>query len=134
MEVQNQVARSLRADLVRLHEVLNSAPSQGVTSLGRLADHVCDAFDLRDGRDRLQRALSGLSADVDLKIVGKSGELASSINAGDSDEWLEEELPPGKYVLGVYSVDADSDYLLEASADPEWTGPGASDDGSNREW
>lgn len=81
----------------------------------------------------MKASLSGLSADVDLKIVGKSGELASSINAGDSDEWLEEELPPGKYVLGVYSVDADSDYLLAASADPEWTGPGASDDGSNPE-
>ena len=56
MEVQNQVGRRLRANLSRLHDVVNSAGSQGMTSLGRLADRVCDAFDLRDGRGRLQRA------------------------------------------------------------------------------
>ena len=53
---QNQVGRRLRANLSRLHDVVNSADSQGMTSLGRLADRVCDAFDLRDGRGRLQRA------------------------------------------------------------------------------
>ena len=56
MEVQNQVGRCLRGNLARLHDVLNSATSQGVTSLGQLADRVCDAFHLRDGRGRLQRA------------------------------------------------------------------------------
>ena len=56
MEVQNQVGRRLRANLSRLHDVVNSAGSQGMTSLGRLADRVCDAFDLRDARGRLQHA------------------------------------------------------------------------------
>ena len=78
-------------------------------------------------------SLSGLSEDVDLKIVGRSGELATSINGGASDEWLEEELSPGEYVLDVYALDAGSDYLLSASDDPEWTGPDANDDGLNPE-
>ena len=56
MEVQNQVGRRLRADLARLHEVLNSAASQGVDSLARVADRVCDGFDLHDTRGRRQRA------------------------------------------------------------------------------
>ena len=78
-------------------------------------------------------SLSGLSADVDLRIVGKSGEVASSVNDGNSDEWLEEELPPGEYVLVVNALDADSDYLLAASDDSEWTGPDANDGGLNPE-
>ena len=77
----------------------------------------------------VKASLSGLSADVDLMLVGKNGELASSVNGGESDEWLEEELPPGEYILRVYALDASSDYLLEASDDPEWTGPDANDDG-----
>ena len=56
MEVQNQVGRSLRANLARLRDVLDSAASQGTTSLGQVADRVCDAFDLRDSRGRRQRA------------------------------------------------------------------------------
>ena len=56
MEVQNQVGRSLRANLARLRDVLDSAAAQGTTSLGQVADRVCDAFDLRDGRGRWQRA------------------------------------------------------------------------------
>ena len=56
MEVKNQVGRSLRADVARVCVVLDSAASQGITSLGQLADRVCEAFDLRDGRGRLQRA------------------------------------------------------------------------------
>ena len=56
MAVQNQVGRRLRADLARLHEVLNSAASQGVDSLARVADRVCDGFDLHDTRGRRQRA------------------------------------------------------------------------------
>ena len=56
MEVQNQVGRRLRADLGRLHDVLNRAASQGVGTLGRVADRVCDAFNLSDARGRRQRA------------------------------------------------------------------------------
>ena len=56
MEAQNEVGRSLRANLARLHEVVNRAGLQGVTSRGQLADRVCDAFGLRDGLGRLQRA------------------------------------------------------------------------------
>ena len=56
MEVQNQVGRRLRADLARLHDVLNSAASQGIDSLARVADRVCDAFYLHDARGRRQRA------------------------------------------------------------------------------
>ncbi len=89
-------------------------------------------FDIHE-TTTVKASLSGLSADVDLKIVGKSGELASSINSGASDEWLEEELPPGEYVLGVYSLGAGSDYLLAASDDPEWTGPDSINDGLNSE-
>ena len=43
MEVRNQVGRSLRANLARVHDVLDSAGSQGITSLGQLADRVCTA-------------------------------------------------------------------------------------------
>ena len=64
MEVQNQVGRSLRADLVRLRGVLDSATSQGITSLGQLADRVCEAFNLRDGRGRCQRASCRKALDV----------------------------------------------------------------------
>ena len=56
MEVQNQVGRKLRANLADVRVVLDSAASQGVTSLGQLADRVCEALDLRDGRGRWQRA------------------------------------------------------------------------------
>ena len=56
MEVQNQVGRRLRTDLARVRGVLDSAAHQGITNLGQLADRVCDAFDLRDGRGRWQRA------------------------------------------------------------------------------
>ena len=56
MEVQNQVGRSLRADLVRLRGVLDRATCEGITGLGQVADRVCEAFHLRDGRGRWQRA------------------------------------------------------------------------------
>ena len=56
MEVQTQVGGRLRADIGRLHDVLKTTASQGITSLCRVADRVCEAFDLRDGRGRLQRA------------------------------------------------------------------------------
>ena len=69
MEVQNQVGRSLRGNLARLRDVVNGAVSQGVDSLGQVADHVCEAFDFRDGRGRLQRA-SCSAALTDLEAAG----------------------------------------------------------------
>ena len=50
MEIQNQVSRILRGNLARLRDVLDGAVSQGVGSLGQVADRVCEAFDFRDGR------------------------------------------------------------------------------------
>ena len=69
MEIQNQVGRSLQGDLTRLHEVLDGAVSQGVHGLGQVADRVCEAFDFRDGRGRLQRA-SCCAALTDLEAAG----------------------------------------------------------------
>ena len=69
MEVQNQVGRSLRGNLARLRDVVNGAVSQGVDSLGQVADQVCEAFDFRDGRGRLQRA-SCCAALTDLEAAG----------------------------------------------------------------
>ena len=56
MQVQNQVAHTLRANLGRLREVLDRAATDGSERIGRIADQVCEAFDLRDSRGRLQRA------------------------------------------------------------------------------
>ena len=56
MQVQNQVAHTLRANLGRLREVLDRAATDGIERIGRIADQVCEAFDLRDSRGRLQRA------------------------------------------------------------------------------
>ena len=56
MQVQNQVAHTLRANLGRLREVLDLAATDGIERIGRIADQVCEAFDLRDSRGRLQRA------------------------------------------------------------------------------
>ena len=56
VEVQNQVGRSLRGNLARLRDVLDGAVSQGIGSLGQVADRVCEAFDFHDGRGRWQRA------------------------------------------------------------------------------
>ena len=69
MEVQNQVEHSLRGNLSRLHNVLDAASSQGIKSLGRVAERVCEAFDLRDGRGRWQRA-SYRKALADLEAAG----------------------------------------------------------------
>ena len=66
MEIQNQVSRILRGNLARLRDVLDGAVSQGVGSLGQVADRVCEAFDFRDGRGRWQRA-SCCRALADLK-------------------------------------------------------------------
>ena len=101
-------------DLLRL-------PFEHVGSLGE-GEEQSVRFEIHEATT-VKASLSGLSADVDLKILGKNGELASSINGGELDEWLEEELPPGEYILSVYAVDAGSDYLLAASDEPEWTGP-----------
>ena len=56
MQVQNQVARTLRANLSRLREVLDSTAARGIKSIARVADSVCEAFDFRDSRGGLQRA------------------------------------------------------------------------------
>ena len=64
MEVQNQVGRCLRANLARLRGVLDSVTSEGLTSLGQVADRVCEAFELRDGRGRWQRASCRKALDV----------------------------------------------------------------------
>ena len=69
MEIQNQVSRILRDNLARLREVLDEAVSQGVGSLGQVADRVCEAFDFRDGRGRWQRA-SCCRALSDLQAAG----------------------------------------------------------------
>ena len=69
MEIQNQVSRILRGNLARLRDVLDEAVSQGVGSLGQVADRVCEAFDFRDGRGRCQRA-SCCRALADLKAAG----------------------------------------------------------------
>ena len=69
MEIQNQVSRILRDNLARLRDVLDGAVSQGVGSLGQVADRVCEAFDFRDGRGRWQRA-SCCRALADLRAAG----------------------------------------------------------------
>ena len=69
MEIQNQVSRILRDNLARLRDVLDEAVSQGVGSLGQVADRVCEAFDFRDGRGRWQRA-SCCRALSDLQAAG----------------------------------------------------------------
>ena len=69
MEIQNQVVRSLRSNLARLRDVLDGAVSQGIRGLGQVADHVCEAFDFRDGRGRWQRA-SCCAALADLEAAG----------------------------------------------------------------
>ena len=69
MEIQNQVSRILRGNLARLRDVLDGAVSQGVGSLGQVADRVCEAFDFRDGRGRWQRA-SCCRALADLQAAG----------------------------------------------------------------
>ena len=69
MEIQNQVSRILRDNLARLRDVLDEAVSQGVGSLGQVADRVCETFDFRDGRGRWQRA-SCCRALSDLQAAG----------------------------------------------------------------
>ena len=64
MEVQNQVGRCLRANLARVRGVLDRARCEGITSLAQVADRVCEAFDLRDGRGRWQRASCRKALDV----------------------------------------------------------------------
>ena len=70
MQVQNQIGGTLRANLARLREVLDSTAARGVESVGRVADRVCEAFDFRDGRGRLQRA-SCRQALAELEAAGQ---------------------------------------------------------------
>ena len=69
VEVQNQVGRTLRANLARVRDVLDGASSQGIGTLGRVADRVCEAFDFRDARGHWQRA-SCHQALSDLEAAG----------------------------------------------------------------
>ena len=69
MKIQNQVGRSLRGNLGRLRDVLDGAVSQDIDSLRQVADRVCEAFDLRDGRGRWQRA-SYCAVLADLEAAG----------------------------------------------------------------
>ena len=70
MEIQNQVGHRLRGNLSQLRNLLDAAASQGIRSLGQVADRVCEAFDLRDGRGRCQRA-SCRKALADLEAAGE---------------------------------------------------------------
>ena len=70
MEIQNQVGHRLRGNLSQLRNVLDAAASQGIRSLGQVADRVCEVFDLRDGRGRCQRA-SCRKALADLEAAGE---------------------------------------------------------------
>ena len=70
MQVQNQVARTLRANLSRLRGVLDSTAARGIKSIGRVADSVCEAFGFRDGRGVLQRA-SCRQALAELEAAGQ---------------------------------------------------------------
>ena len=72
VDVQNQVMRSLRADLPRLREVMAGAVSEGFDSQGKLADRVCEAFAFRDGRGRWQRA----SCHQALAVLQRGGHIA----------------------------------------------------------
>ena len=56
MEIQTEVAHRLRADPGRVRGVLAQAMSDGDGRIGLLTERVCEAFGLRDGRGRLQRA------------------------------------------------------------------------------
>ena len=69
VEVQNQVGRTLRANLARVRDVLDGASSQGIGTVGRVADRVCEAFDFSDGRGHWQRA-SCHQALSDLEAAG----------------------------------------------------------------
>ena len=131
LEIVGSEGSDYRLDVERRIPELRRLPFEAEGSVGE-GEEQSVWFEIHEPTT-VKASLSGLSADVDLRIVGKSGELASSINGGDSDEWLEEELPPGEYVLSVYALDTGSDYLLAASDDPEWTGPDANDDGSDPE-
>ena len=72
MKVQNQVARTLRANPARLQEVLEQATAHGIESVGQIADRVCEAFDFRDSRGRLQRA----SCRQALRALAAAGQVA----------------------------------------------------------
>ena len=72
MEAQHQVRRRLRADPGRVRGVLDNATSQGITSLGLIADRVCEALHLGDGRGRWQRA----SCRKELGMLQARGDIA----------------------------------------------------------
>ena len=79
METQNQVRHRLRGDLSRLHNVLDAAASQGIRSLGQVADRVCEAFDLRDGRGRYQRARSARLGQGHYRLIDQPADSEVSV-------------------------------------------------------
>ena len=137
MEVQTQVGGRLRADIGQLQDVLNATVSQGITRLGQVAERVCEAFDLRDGRGRLQRAsccraLRGLEAagQVSLPAPRRVG------GAGRGPRLLADRVTPAWDVpgevgelreLALVRVDSDEQRLvwntLMAHEHPRGAGP-----------
>ena len=121
VEIEGPANASFRLDMQRSIPALQPLPFSGS---GRVREGEERFVRFRiDERKTVSASLTGLSADIDLKIVGKTGELASSANADDSDEWLREELSPGDYLFGIVSFDGDSNYSLEVeeagAANPE---------------
>ena len=88
MEVRNQVGRSLRANLARVHDVLDSAGSEGITSLGQLADRVCTAgwVEPPSGRDLYHALHARTPASRQKALVSMWVKDANA--APGRDEWL----------------------------------------------
>ena len=105
MEIQNQVGRSLRGNLGRLRDVLDGAVSQDIDSLRQVADRVCEAFDLRDGRGRRQRA-SCCAVLADLEAAGHARCLAPGARAAGvrRGRVLPHPVPPAVDVPGTRSA------------------------------
>ena len=145
MEIQNQVGHRLRGDLSRLHNVLDAAASQGIRSLGPVADRVCEAFDLRDGRGRCQRASCRKAlADVSrlrLILEGErvfeagdgatftpTGQVGLRLDGGDAETGTGVEVGAGiRYTAGALTIEGQVRALVahEESGFEEWGASGA---------
>ena len=110
VEVTGPAGADFRLDVERSTPDLRSVPVDHSGSI-REGEEQYVGFRIEEHKT-VRASMTGLSADVDLKLVGESGELASSVNAEVSDEWLEEELAPGDYFVGVVAFDGDSDFSL----------------------
>ncbi len=71
-----------------------------------------------DAPQMLTVELSGLASDVDVELLDGDGStvLASSLNPGREDEWLEWSLMSGTYYVRVYVFDGQSTYSLDLAA------------------